>query len=256
MKHTLLALVAASACLFGATLPTLAPAQPAAAGAPAPCNGVAVKFICGVRNPEDLVQVPGTNWIIGSGMSVTNQAGSGGLILIDDAQHTAVRLPAPFGHARKPFTGCSSPPDVVTFSAHGLNIRPAGRGKSTLYVVGHGAREAIEVFDVVTTKGAPSVTWAGCVMAMSACLVATALYEAAEPSVAVSLKLMPSSFAYPISLATEKYGQATPFGNERTMLTSLSAARRPPVQTSSVEAAMMASADPRILNRIVSPFFD
>ena len=146
-----------------------APAQPQATAAPAAapsCGpGAAETFICGVRNPEDLVLVPGTKWIIGSGLAVANQAGSGGLLMIDSVAHTAVRLPAPFGHARAPFKNCTAPPAAANFSAHGLNIRPAGRGKSTLYVVGHTGREAIEVFDVVNTKGAPSVTWAGCVNA-------------------------------------------------------------------------------------------
>ena len=162
MKVAVVASLALAAALGGAVAQS--PAQPAAA--PAACNpGNAAKFVCGLRNPEDLVQVPGTDWIIGSGMAVANQPGTGGLVMIDRKAHTAVRLPAPSGSARKPFAAsCPTPPDVATFGAHGLNIRPASRGKSTLYVVNHG-REAIEVFDVATTRGAPSVTWAGCVKA-------------------------------------------------------------------------------------------
>ena len=163
MKPTVFA--AAALGVFALAAASQSPAQQPAA--PSACNpGNAAKFICGQRNPEDLVTVPGTDWIIGSGMAVANQPGSGGLVMIDRKTHTAVRLPAPSGPARAPFAaGCPNPPNVATFSAHGLNIRPAGRGKSTLYVVGHGSREAIEVFDVVNTKGAPAVKWAGCVMA-------------------------------------------------------------------------------------------
>ncbi len=164
MKIAVVASLALTAALAGAVAQS--PAQPPAA--PAACNpGNAAKFVCGLRNPEDLVSVPGAaDWIIGSGMAVANQPGTGGLVMIDRKTHTAVRLPAPSGPARAPFAAnCPTPPNVATFSAHGLNIRPAGRGKSTLYVVGHGSREAIEVFDVVNTKGAPAVTWAGCVPA-------------------------------------------------------------------------------------------
>lgn len=131
---------------------------------PAACEaGAGVNFICNVRNPEDLVQVPGTDWIIGSGLATANQPGSGGLILIDRRGKTAVRLPAPAGAARAPFHACQSPPDPAAFSAHGLSIAPAGPGRATLLVVGHGGREAVEVFDVVANgAGAPTVTWAGC----------------------------------------------------------------------------------------------
>jgi len=164
MNQLKIAIAAGVASLIGATIPASAPAQPATATA-ACAPGAAVQFICGQRNVEDLVQVPGTDWIIGSGLAVTNQAGSGGMIMIDRKAHTAVRLPAPQGKARAPFTACSSPPPVANFSAHGMNIRLNGRGKAVLYVVSHGDREAIEVFDVANTRGAPSVTWAGCVMA-------------------------------------------------------------------------------------------
>ena len=160
-------LAAAAFALLAAAQPS--PGQtpvPPAARASAPCiaNGP-VGFVCGVRNPEDLILIPGTDWIVGSEWVSTAQVGQGGLFLIDARAHAATLLPAPQGRARKPFTDCAGPPDLATLSTHGLNLSPAGRGKFTLYVVGHGGREAIEVFDIVTRRAAPpTVTWAGCVM--------------------------------------------------------------------------------------------
>jgi sugar lactone lactonase YvrE len=45
-----------------------------------------------------------------------------------------------------------------------LCLWPGADGHSTLYVVGHGGREAIEVFDVDATGEKPVLTWTGCVM--------------------------------------------------------------------------------------------
>src|SRR3954471_10313110 len=81
------------------------PAQPpATAAVSAPCDpGVAAKFVCGVRNPEDLVLIPGTDWIVGSQWVMNAAQGPGGLFLIDRKAHTATKLPPPAGTPRKPF---------------------------------------------------------------------------------------------------------------------------------------------------------
>ena len=74
MKIAVVASLALTAALAGAVAQS--PAQPPAA--PAACNpGNAAKFVCGLRNPEDLVSVPGAaDWIIGSGLAVANQPGT------------------------------------------------------------------------------------------------------------------------------------------------------------------------------------
>ena len=43
---------------------------------------------------------------------------------------------------------CTAPPDLERFAAHGLGSRTAADGTVTLAVVGHGAREAIELFEL------------------------------------------------------------------------------------------------------------
>lgn len=160
MKRLAATAAAAAVTMLGA--PTIAPAQQGAPTAP-PCTGQGAKlsYICGLRTPEDLVQVPGTNWIIASGFAASNAPG--GLALIDGDAKTGARVP--FATAAKPTAGCPGPLDAAKFSAHGLNIRAAGRGKARLYVVGHGAREAIELFDVVSGKDRPTITWVGCIPA-------------------------------------------------------------------------------------------
>ena len=62
------------------------------------------------------------------------------------------------------FGTCPGSPDPNNLISHGLNIRPGPNGHSTLYVVNHGDREAIEVFDVDANGTKPVLTWTGCIV--------------------------------------------------------------------------------------------
>jgi len=119
-------------------------------------------FVCGPKNAEDLVLVPGTQWIISSGMA------DGVLYLVDSEQKTFTELyPADAPRAQQDmetYGACPGSPDPNSFVTHGLNLRPGSNGHSTLYVVGHGGREAIEVFDVDANGETPVLTWTGCIM--------------------------------------------------------------------------------------------
>jgi hypothetical protein len=101
-----------------------------------------VSYVCGLKNPEDLVLVPGTQWIVSSGM-----AEGAGFYLVDS--NAGSFSPLTFTARHDPaFASCATPPTAQTLNTHGLNVRATGPGRARLNVVGHGAREAIEVFDV------------------------------------------------------------------------------------------------------------
>ena len=120
-------------------------------------------FVCGPQNAEDLVLVPGTQWIIASGL-----APGASIYLVDSEKKTWSELyPAAVPHARQnmaTYGACPGSPNPNSFVTHGLNLLPGKDGHSTLYVVGHGEREAIEVFDVDASGSTPELTWIGCVM--------------------------------------------------------------------------------------------
>jgi len=120
-------------------------------------------FVCGPVSAEDLVLVPGTKWIIASGM-----APGATMTLIDSQQKSWAELyPADSPRAvqnMETYGACPGSPDPNNFLTHGLNIRAGKNGHSTLYVVGHGGREAIEVFDVDASGARPVLIWTGCVM--------------------------------------------------------------------------------------------
>lgn len=124
-------------------------------------TSVDMSYICDIANAEDLVSIPATHWILASGYT------PGGAIYAIDAKSKApiqAYDPSIVQYDASAFPGCSSPPEASSFVAHGLNIRASGNGHATLYVVGHGGREAIEVFDVEIADGTPQLTWIGCVM--------------------------------------------------------------------------------------------
>jgi hypothetical protein len=97
----------------------------------------------------------------------------------------------PFGARHDPvFTDCATPPTPQSLNTHGLNIRAAGPGRAKLYVVGHGAREAIEVFDVDATAAQPTLTWRGCVP-MPEGLAANSVASFADGSLVATVLFMP-----------------------------------------------------------------
>ncbi len=123
-----------------------------------------VSFVCGTTNPEDLYQVPDTPWVIASGR-FSDVAGP---IYAVNVRDDSVREIFPQGasspiHDTTTYRDCPGP--NATFQPHGLTLREGPDGRHTLYVVGHGAREAIEVFDLDVRRDIPSLTWVGCIMA-------------------------------------------------------------------------------------------
>ncbi len=116
-------------------------------GAEAGCDASGgLEFVCGITNGEDLVRVPNTPWLIVSGF-----AADAGISMIDSRNGSHAKLyPDERSRVRHDarFADCTTPPSTATWVTHGLHLRPGSDGHSTLYVVGHGSREAIEVFDV------------------------------------------------------------------------------------------------------------
>lgn len=140
----------------------LAAGTPLAAAGDCPASGD-YRFVCGPHNAEDMVLVPGTHWIIASGM-----APAAPIYLVDAQQKSWTALyPGDRPLAQQDMStygACPGAPPPGTLVSHGLNLRPGADGHSTLYVVGHGGREAIEVFDVDASGAKPALTWIGCVL--------------------------------------------------------------------------------------------
>lgn len=134
---------------------------------PAGCDPIGgVRFVCDQVGPEDLAAVPGSEWVLSSGM-----AASGAIRLINLRDRTtAVLFPSSKSTERlskKLYDSCPGPigSEGEKFRAHGLYLRPGSNAVHTLYVVHHGDRESIEVFEFDARPKAPVLTWIGCAVA-------------------------------------------------------------------------------------------
>ena len=146
----------------------LAGQAPTVAPAGLPCEPVGeVRFICDLISPEDLAVVPGSEWVIASG----NRPG-GRIHLVSVSDKTATELfPGDAPSERldaATYPTCPGPIDPDEgdeFTAHGLYLKPGSDDVHTLYVVHHGRRESIEVFEVDASMR-PTLTWVGCAVGL------------------------------------------------------------------------------------------
>jgi hypothetical protein len=138
---------------------------------PPPASGCAprdnMQFVCGFFGPEDLVEVPNSNWIIAGGL-----AAPGGITLVNVRDRSVTPL-YPSANVKlqldaKTYDTCPGPIDPQEkdkFQAHGIALRQGRGSLFTLYVVHHGNRESIEVFEFDARAKSPSLTWVGCAVA-------------------------------------------------------------------------------------------
>jgi hypothetical protein len=165
LRRTIRAGVAALLCALSVLLPTAgaatAAARSGAADRCAPSGGL--NFICGLTASEDLVRVPGSKWLIASGMNVGAPAH---LYRVDSQRKRAeAAFPADSSALLHPFhstMGCSGPPDLQRMSLDGLALRPGADGRHTLYAANHGDRMAIELFAIDARGARPRVRWIDC----------------------------------------------------------------------------------------------
>jgi len=185
-------------------------AQRGGAGECAPSGGLA--FICGVQNPEDLVLVPNTKWLIASGM-----APGSGLHLVDTQRKMVRNLYASGVAQTRPDTNryakCPRPLDPKQAVLHGLSLRPAQGGRYTVYATNHGGRQSIEVFELDARGAMPSAVWIGCVL-MPNELEANSVAAFSDGSLLATVLIMPGktfedAFAQKITGAVFMWTAAT-----------------------------------------------
>jgi hypothetical protein len=137
-------------------------AQPPPSPPPPPCSA-APNVVCEQSGPEDLVAL-GPDWVVASVM-----AGPGGVMAVRVRDRTPFTI-YPAANAKQRldasrYASCPGPPDPGRFTTHGVYVEPGAGPVHKLFVVGHGARESIEIFEVDTQTAPPVATWLGCVIA-------------------------------------------------------------------------------------------
>jgi len=126
-----------------------------------------VQFVCGQQGPEDLVVLPGAQWVVASSFG-----GSGGLYLIRASDRmSSLAYPGATPLERldaKTYATCPGPPNAAAkakFLTHGLSIEAGNNSVHRLFVVVHGSRESVEVFEIDARPATPTFTWIGCAVA-------------------------------------------------------------------------------------------
>ena len=130
-------------------------------------------FILGIYYPEDIIQIPGTKWILATGL--TSQGPGMGykytkknyLHLLNAETETGGPITGDQYKMEpdlKRFPDAKTPPDWEVFGPHGIGVGTQDGDKVTLYVVNHGGRESVEIFEVNVAKSTPQFTWIGSVL--------------------------------------------------------------------------------------------
>lgn len=151
-----------------------------------------LSYVCGLRRPEDLLTLPGGDFVLTSGF-----APGAGLTFIDTRTHALQRAWNGSSAAGAPpaaeFKHCPEPLDPALFNARGLSLRAIAADRWRLLVVNHGGRESIEAFDLrFDSSGTPSLQWRGC-LPMPSGQVGNSVASFADGTVLVTVLTRPGT---------------------------------------------------------------
>jgi hypothetical protein len=155
MKNIAAAVIVASFAASAQAQPSLTPLPET------PCEAVnGLSFICGLKQAEDAIQIPGTRWML-----ISSMAPGGGINVVDTATKKAYALYTASTPKKRDRTypGCATAPDPAKFSTHGLNLRAISSGRYVLNTVTHSPTESIHVFALDARGDAPAIVWKGCI---------------------------------------------------------------------------------------------
>ena len=135
--------------------------QPPAAGPPPVECGVHgdLEIICGTHSPEDLELTPDGKYLIVA-QFVNGRGGTGAaLALLDLAKKTYSNI-AIKDEPKKDWgdPACPGPVNGMLIP-HGISLL-----KTRLYVVNHGGRQSIEMYELKKAGGSWELAWHGCVV--------------------------------------------------------------------------------------------
>ena len=127
-----------------------------------------VEILCGTHSPEDLELTPDGKYLIVS-QFVNGRPGGGtaGLVLFDLAKKTYSAIPIS-AEPRKDWGDAACPgPIGDKMIPHGISLGKRSGGLMQLYVVNHGGRQSIEMFELKQAGGNWTLVWHGCAVTMA-----------------------------------------------------------------------------------------
>jgi WD40 repeat protein len=123
--------------------------------------------LCGWQNPEDMVALPDGRHVIVSEYGDQSGSKAGMISLLDLETETRLQLYDGGSTQVSNVWGEASCMQVASgvFSPHGIHLSQRADGALQLFVVQHGERESIEMFEVLPAEDSWQVDWRGCVVA-------------------------------------------------------------------------------------------
>jgi hypothetical protein len=126
-----------------------------------------IEVFCGTRQPEDLELAPDGRYLIAT-QFINQGRGSavgGGMELFDLAKKTFSKM-SQTSEPDKSWGDSSCPgPIGDALVSHGSSLARRRNGVWELYVVNHGGRQSIEMFELRPAAGSWTLAWHGCVVA-------------------------------------------------------------------------------------------
>ncbi|MFT5482168.1 MAG: sugar lactone lactonase YvrE [Halieaceae bacterium] len=132
-----------------------------------------IRPVCNMKTPEDIAALPdGRHLLLAHFGHMGKEPGS--ISLFDTSTDELISLfpvgadsegPTDWGDA-----ACTTPPNE-TFGPHGTHLAQLEDGSWRYLVVNHGAREAVEIFELTHSQEQYTLSWRGCVMAAAETLM-------------------------------------------------------------------------------------
>jgi hypothetical protein len=123
-----------------------------------------IEILCGTTAPEDLELTPDGKYLIATQFLNQGRGGpvGGGMALFDLAKKTYSKMAA----SAEPDKSWGDPacpgPIGDALISHGSSLAKRRNGAWALYVVNHGGRESIEMFEIRQASGTWTMVWRGC----------------------------------------------------------------------------------------------
>jgi len=126
-----------------------------------------IEVLCGTRSPEDLELTPDGKYLIATQFINMGRRGApgGGMALFDIAKKTFSKMTVTDAPDRS--WGDPSCPGPIgdALVSHGESLARRRNGTWALYVVNHGGRQSIEMFELKPAAGSWTLVWHGCEVA-------------------------------------------------------------------------------------------